>query len=324
MKRIQRENNKWSSKSSDESINISRTSQLTLDSTGLNVVKKTKKVNVESGYHSRSFKLSILFLLIQLVSALLSYFVVVKDFLWVTRAKAMVTDLKNLQHIVMLFNFDSYLYHNIMLLPTEKEKLEYRASVAKYLPELTEYISDETFLLKYPGDKYQELKEKIFYKDICSLLKEDISDSTYTRCTQIRSSTFQNGLTPSFELAKLYAQSMVLPKFYDKITMTDERLYRFRDVSIFAQMALQKLVDELFGQMKSNLNLHFLLSVIIYSLLFIINLAIIFSMEGLIGKSVDSEYVFIRQIYNHFIPDDIVTQEKRLRELFKQAGIVNS
>jgi hypothetical protein len=47
-------------------------------------------------------------------------------------------------------------------------------------------------------------------------------------------------------------------------------------------------------------------------------------MDKLIGKSVDSEYVFIRQVYNHFVPDEIVSKEKRLRALFKQAGIINN
>lgn len=47
-------------------------------------------------------------------------------------------------------------------------------------------------------------------------------------------------------------------------------------------------------------------------------------MERLIGRSVDSEYVFIRQVYNHFVPNDLVSDEKRLKALFKQAGILNN
>jgi hypothetical protein len=54
------------------------------------------------------------------------------------------------------------------------------------------------------------------------------------------------------------------------------------------------------------------------------NLVTLFMMERLIGRSVDSEYVFIKQVYNHFIPNDLVTDEKRLRALFKQAGILNN
>ena len=53
-------------------------------------------------------------------------------------------------------------------------------------------------------------------------------------------------------------------------------------------------------------------------------MVILFSMEKLIGRSVDSEYVLIRQVYNHFIPDDVVTKEKRLRALFSQAGILDN
>lgn len=107
-------------------------------------------------------------------------------------------------------------------------------------------------------------------------------------------------------------------------------LYEFRDLSSIVHMSLNHLLQLLFSNMDKLLTLNILLSSLAYSALLvrpadqIFNVAIIFSMERLIGRSVDIEYVFIRQVYDHFIPDEIVTKEKRLRALFKQAGMVEN
>lgn len=142
-------------------------------------------------------------------------------------------------------------------------------------------------------------------------------------CETVRSSTFKNGIIPSIELAKSLTKAYILRDTNVSGDLTYEQVFEFREVSKFLHMATDKLFDYLFVNEGSTQQLNLYLSCFGFGLLTVVNLIILFSMERLIGRSVDSEYVFIRQVYSHFIPSDTVTDEKRLRALFMQAGIIN-
>jgi hypothetical protein len=48
------------------------------------------------------------------------------------------------------------------------------------------------------------------------------------------------------------------------------------------------------------------------------------SLEKYIGASIGTDYISIKKIYNHFIPNETLNKEKRLRASFKKAGILNN
>lgn len=47
-------------------------------------------------------------------------------------------------------------------------------------------------------------------------------------------------------------------------------------------------------------------------------------MEKYIGRSIGTDYVSIKKIYNHFIPNETLNKEKRLRAYFKKAGVLDN
>jgi hypothetical protein len=158
-----------------------------------------------------------------------------------------------------------------------------------------------------------------------------LDDQGKTECRSIRSSTFANGIVPTLELSKIYTKSVLFKETKGTGILTDNQIFEFRDLSKYIGMSMATLMNKLFDIMNTGQVLNIYLSCIAYGLLTVtdkfikvLNLIILFTMERLIGRSVDSEYVFIRQIYNHFIPDEIVTNEKLLRAKFKQAGIINN
>ncbi len=109
LKKVQNQSSKWASKSSDEAISVSRTPPVRPDmNTAAAGGKKVKRVNVESGYKRRSFKLSFIFLIFQFVSVVLSYFIVVKDFMLETKSLQLLNDIKGIHSIMLLFQFDLY------------------------------------------------------------------------------------------------------------------------------------------------------------------------------------------------------------------------
>jgi len=112
---------RWNNRSSDESLSMSKTPQVTMDSRGANGAKKVKRVNVESGYKRRSFKLSLIFLVLQLVSAMLSYFIVAKDFLIATWGEALIRDIRSFHDVILLFQFDQFVFEVRCLYPESRE-----------------------------------------------------------------------------------------------------------------------------------------------------------------------------------------------------------
>lgn len=101
---------RWNNRSSDESFSMSKTPPITIDSRGGNGAKKVKRVNVESGYKRRSFKLSLIFLILQLVSAMLSYFIVAKDYLIASWGETLIRDIRNFHDVILLFQFDQFVF----------------------------------------------------------------------------------------------------------------------------------------------------------------------------------------------------------------------
>lgn len=112
---------RWNNRSSDESFSMSKTPPVTIDSRGANGAKKVKRVNVESGYKRRSFKLSFIFLLLQLVSAMLSYFIVAKDFMIATWGEALVRDIRSFHDAILLFQFDQFAFEVRLAHPEPRE-----------------------------------------------------------------------------------------------------------------------------------------------------------------------------------------------------------
>lgn len=110
MTRLHQELNKFTTKTSDETITVSKTQQITIDSRGGNVIKKTKRVNVESGYRRRSFKLSIFFLLLQFLAIVLAYLVVVKDLLIYAIDNKLASDLATVHRLIMIIQLDSFAF----------------------------------------------------------------------------------------------------------------------------------------------------------------------------------------------------------------------
>jgi len=43
-----------------------------------------------------------------------------------------------------------------------------------------------------------------------------------------------------------------------------------------------------------------------------------------IAVSIGKEYSIVKKIYNHFIPDATIKEEKRLKAVFKQSGLLNN
>jgi hypothetical protein len=109
--RLQREQKKIDSKSSEETATVSKTPQISLDSRGGNAIKKTKRINVESGYKRRSFKLSLFFMLLQLVSILLGYVIVVADVMFLNTDNKLAADLSTLHDMNILVQIDSFVFH---------------------------------------------------------------------------------------------------------------------------------------------------------------------------------------------------------------------
>lgn len=102
--------NKFTSKSSDETVTVSKTPQVSIDSRGGNAIKKNRRVNVESGYKRRSFRLSLVFLLLQFVSIVLAYVIVIKDMLIYATDDKLQHDLVRMHHMNMLIQFDIYAF----------------------------------------------------------------------------------------------------------------------------------------------------------------------------------------------------------------------
>ena len=67
-----------------------------------------------------------------------------------------------------------------------------------------------------------------------------------------------------------------------------------------------------------------ILRIILHSIAIILNIFITMSLEKYIGASIGTDYISIKKIYNHFIPNETLNKEKRLRASFKKAGILNN
>jgi hypothetical protein len=63
--------------------------------------------------------------------------------------------------------------------------------------------------------------------------------------------------------------------------------------------------------------------IITHSCALLLNAIILLILEKYIAKAIGSDYVSIRKIYNHFIPNETLNKEKRLRALVKKAGIID-
>lgn len=94
-------------------MTISKTPQASLDMQGANAIKKNKRVNVESGYKRRSFKLSLVFLLLQFISIVLAYLIVIKDLMIYSTDKKLKADLMTIHNLNMIIQFDVYAFQVI-------------------------------------------------------------------------------------------------------------------------------------------------------------------------------------------------------------------
>ena len=152
----------------------------------------------------------------------------------------------------------------------------------------------------------------------------------YQECSTVGSSTFLNGITPSLELAKTYSNSLIFNISSQQVSLSYDLVFEFRILAKYVNMGLQAMMQTAMNDVLNLHNINLIVSCIAYSLLMvasphqIVSFVTLFLMERLIGRSVDSEYIFIRQVYNHFVPTDLIENEKRLKALFKQAGILNN
>lgn len=112
---MHKEKNKFNTKSSDETATVNKTQQISVDSRGGNAIKKTKRINVESGYKRRSFKLSVFFMLLQLLSILLGYVVIVADVFMIKTDQKLVTDLGILHDMEFLIQTDTFAFHVVLI-----------------------------------------------------------------------------------------------------------------------------------------------------------------------------------------------------------------
>ena len=173
MTRLQQQGKRLANKDEEESFNVSKTIQLDFDSRGANAIKKTKRVNVESGNKKRSFKLSIFFLLLQFFSILLSYVIVVKDLLYYQTDLTITTDIGILHDLNMLIQLDNFIFHvNLLLtqnLILSSNPESYRESVVGNLGFLSGYISEDD-TLQYSNSNYKSMWNTLYYQNVCNLL----------------------------------------------------------------------------------------------------------------------------------------------------------
>lgn len=124
LRKVQVKSARIRQESSDDGKSLSRTPQVRGDFQALTATKKVKRVNVESGYKRRSFRLSVVFLILQFISVLLSYFIIIKDLMLEGNSQQLFSDIKTIHSISLLFQFDMFSFNVAsahLELPTEEQ-----------------------------------------------------------------------------------------------------------------------------------------------------------------------------------------------------------
>lgn len=286
-------------------------------------IKKGRRVAAESGNKNRSFKLSVVFLVLQLLGILLAFAIVAKDYIVSNYSYGLISDIETLYKLSMMFQFENYafLYKLGGLSYVGFEK----SPVLPYIgDELKTYVAN-SFALTYDNPDFQGLKNSIFFGDMCQKISDKLSAEAFADCKALRGRTFLNGLTPTIELSKAYAKNWIFNQaITDNTGMTEDLVLEYRNLSKYLQVAVAKMLENLSSLTQTMKSFNLVLSCLLFGGFIAVCFVILFSMERLIGRSIDSEYIFIRQVYEHFIPDEVITKENLLRIQYKRAGILNN
>lgn len=290
---------------------------------GNQAIKKGRRVAAESGNKNRSFKLSIVFLILQLLGILLAFAIVAKDYIVSNQSYGLISDIETLYKLSMMFQFENYafLYKLGGLTYIGFEK----SPILPYVgDELSSYVSNP-FSLSYDNADFQDLRNSIFFGDMCQKISDKLSAEAFADCKSLRGRTFLNGITPTIELSKAYAKNWIFNQpITDSSGMTTDLVLEYRNLSRYLQIAVAKMMENLSALTQTMKTFNLVLSCLLFGGFIAVCFVILFSMERLIGRSIDSEYVFIRQVYEHFIPDEVITKENLLRIQYKRAGILNN
>lgn len=260
---------------------------------------------------------------LQLLGILLAFFIVVKDYVISGQSYTLISDIGTLYNLNMIFQFESYSF--LYKLGALNYAGFTRTPVLPFIgDELTSYISS-SFALNYGNSDFQDTRNVIFFGDMCAQIADQLSPAALSECQSLRGRTFSNGITPSIELSKAYANSWIFKQdINDNTGMTAELVLEYRNLAKYLLMAVSRLSDNLSSLAKTMKTFNLVLSCFFFGGFMVVCFIILFSLERLIGRSIDSEYVFIRQVYEHFIPDEVITKENLLRIQYKRAGILNN
>ena len=165
----------------------------------------------------------------------------------------------------------------------------------------------------------------VYHTNTCDLLKSKslIDDVQLTECNGSYRRILANGIKTLREETKTIVDELLGLKISLK-NLTVQEYADFIHAKFYCDMVLQVLTKEADQTGQDLIQSFLVIRVILHSFAFLLNLVICLSLEKYIGKSIGTDYIAIRKIYNHFIPNETLNKEKRLRVYFKKAGILKN
>lgn len=101
---------------------------------------------------------------------------------------------------------------------------------------------------------------------------KSLDDVGYAECKVINTGTFVNGITPTLQLAKHYAEAFIFIESGKSQELTYQLLFEFVESSKFVHMGLDKMLGETMNTIKTQHLINIYISCFAYGLLIVSSL----------------------------------------------------
>lgn len=281
-----------------------------------NMTNRVRRIRPGSSKKSSSLKLFVPFLVLLALQMVLFGLNCLKNQIFLRQYRSFNDTLFDINDLYMFFQTNMLTYqvqysgHFQELLPYFNIQLEYYKRVQKF-EEVNTAVADNF--------------KSLYFTNTCTLLKSttDLREDEVNLCNKLYRGALTNGLKSFIENSNNRAQSYLglrgLPEYITKDDLASNRL---------SMQYLTYGMDIIFKRINQETirvnDLALLLDILTVSALFFFLIVQFIMLRSFVRNSINVEYNKVKKYYEHFIPEDIVNNEKRFRAELKNAGVINN
>jgi hypothetical protein len=281
-----------------------------------NMTNRVRRIKPGSSKKSSALKLFIPFLVLLIFQLLLFGLNFLKNQLFLKQYGSFNATLFDINDLYMFFQTNMLTYQTQhygyfeTLKPYLNIQLEYYNRVQKF--EEVNSVVKENF-------------RSLYFTNTCQLLKGlvTLSEDDFNLCNKLYRGSLVNGLKSFIENSNNRAQSYLglrgEPEPITKDDLASNRL-SVEFLTYAMDLIFRRVNDE---TIRVN-DLALLLDILTVCITFFFLIVQFVMLRSFIRNSINVEYSKVKKYYEHFIPEDIVNNEKRFRAELKNSGVINN